>query len=475
MATDPNAVVPTNLYPQAGGGSGGVLGMLSDPTALLKLALLGRLGGDANPSAPALGGRPSPGAALPAPAPRPVSSAPPVRALAPGDPTSASDVDPQSSAVTANLAADRARYAKEIADNPALGEKIQRIAYNEQGRNPQGTQAVIESMMNRASVRGTSLEQQARWHHAEPGGYYAIGNMGRGALENDKTAGILQTSLSNALGGSNLAAFATDNSSGSLARHEASTGAFNPTASFTGETFFAPGSAEPGFVPKHASWRDRMALGVPAGTILSRDLPPPPGAADVGYRAPSPTMPVILPAGATAAVSTAPPSTTGAATKSDPWAALDAARKGETAGPATPGPAAADPWGKLDAERGKAAGGAPASEGGESIGAQLMHGVAAVPGAINAWGERFARDHPQWAAESRRNFDRYGGGADVMNPQGIHDAPLVTLGGAAAPVAPAAGIPLTSALGKKALAAGSYLGGGYGAYELFRMLGHLFE
>ena len=69
--------------------------------------------------------------------------------------------------------------------------------------------------MNRAEVRGTSLEAQAKWHESE-GGYYQQGNMGVGALENAFHRAILEQSLKNVLGGSNISNYATDNSSGSL-------------------------------------------------------------------------------------------------------------------------------------------------------------------------------------------------------------------------------------------------------------------
>lgn len=165
------------------------------------------------------------------------------------------------------LAGDRARYARELERNPALRQKIMRIAFNEQGANPQGTQAVLESMMNRASARGTNLETQAHWYGGEKGGYYAMGNMGRGALENPHSRAILEHSLNEALGGSNISNYATDNSSGGLAARERATGKFHYTAGYHGESFFTPGWGEPGLERKYNAWRqalgaseDRMAL-----------------------------------------------------------------------------------------------------------------------------------------------------------------------------------------------------------------------
>ncbi len=160
-----------------------------------------------------------------------------------------------------NLKDDRARYAEELKNNPALRDKILRIAANEQGKNPQGTQAVIESMMNRASVRGTTLEQQARWHKAEKGGYYEMGNMGRGALENVEHRKVLEQSLSNALGGGNLSNYATDNASQGLAARERASGAFKYRKDYTGETFFSPGTAEPRLAQKWEEWHGRVSSG----------------------------------------------------------------------------------------------------------------------------------------------------------------------------------------------------------------------
>jgi hypothetical protein len=153
------------------------------------------------------------------------------------------------------LIGDRERYAKELENNPALRDRILRIAYNEQGANPLGTQAVLESMMNRASVRGTSLAAQAHWVGEGRGGYYARGNMGRGALENAQTREILEQSLKNTLAGGNVARLGTDNSSGSLAAGERASGKFKFTQGIHGESFFSPGWGEPGLVPKFERWK----------------------------------------------------------------------------------------------------------------------------------------------------------------------------------------------------------------------------
>lgn len=179
-----------------------------------------------------------------------------------------------------SLAEQRKRLAEELQNNPALRNKVLRIAANEQGRNPEGTQAVIETMMNRAIVRGTSLEKQARWHRSE-GGYYDEGNMGRGALENARSRTVLEESLRNAINGGNLSNYATDNSSGSLAARERATGKFRFRSEYGGrggtgspgmETFFAPGWAEKGLARRWDEWaKETMAADHTRGARL-RDM-----------------------------------------------------------------------------------------------------------------------------------------------------------------------------------------------------------
>ncbi|MBO0716540.1 MAG: N-acetylmuramoyl-L-alanine amidase, partial [Rhizobiales bacterium] len=154
----------------------------------------------------------------------------------------------------ASLKADRERYAQELQNNPELREKVLRIAHNEQGGSQEGMQAVIESMMNRASVRGTSLAAQAKW--TGEGGYYAMGNMGRGM-----NRGQTEAALAGALGGGNASNYATDNSSQGLAARERASGAFSYRQAIHGETFFSPGSAQRGLIPKWEAWHARVAGG----------------------------------------------------------------------------------------------------------------------------------------------------------------------------------------------------------------------
>lgn len=173
-----------------------------------------------------------------------------------------------------SLAEDRKKFAEELANNPELRDKVMRIAANEQGQSGRGTQQVIESMMNRASIRGRTLAQEAKWTGEK--GYYAQGTMGRGALENAAHREILERSLKAALEGGNLANYATDNASQGLAVRGEQTGRFKVAAqSIVGaqtgqrgnETFFTPGTANPGDIKRFAEWRARMGPGggAPAG------------------------------------------------------------------------------------------------------------------------------------------------------------------------------------------------------------------
>jgi hypothetical protein len=48
---------------------------------------------------------------------------------------------------------DRQRFKDELDADPALHMKVLRVMANEQGRHPQGTQGVAESMMNQKQPR----------------------------------------------------------------------------------------------------------------------------------------------------------------------------------------------------------------------------------------------------------------------------------------------------------------------------------
>ena len=226
-----------------GRGGGGALGLFSSPAAAAAAASPAAAAAAASPAAAAAGG------AKPAE-------------------TSSETV---SNAQGGGLAADRARFQAEMDANPALREKVLRIAANEQGKHGIGTQAVIESMMNRASMKGTSLAAQAKW--VGEGGYYAQGNMGRGALENPAHAAILNKSLKGALGGSNVSDYATDNASQGLAARRTANREMNFTKEINGESFYQPGRVSgAGNVKNYAGWRaglDRPALDRAATTTAN--------------------------------------------------------------------------------------------------------------------------------------------------------------------------------------------------------------
>jgi hypothetical protein len=146
---------------------------------------------------------------------------------------------------------DRSRFADELQQKPWLRDKMAHISLGE-NQNPRANLSVIETMMNRAVVRGTSLEAQVRRHRSsgvDEGGYYA----GYAPHYSGEQRAMFDRNLGAALGQggrgqSNVSGYATDNSSGDLARRESATGAFvrhgDPV---NGESFFSPGRAEPNF------------------------------------------------------------------------------------------------------------------------------------------------------------------------------------------------------------------------------------
>jgi len=132
---------------------------------------------------------------------------------------------------------DRSRFAKELAGNPELRDKVLAISAGEQGSNKQGNIAVIETMMNRAAMTGTTLAYQART--VGQGGYYA--GYKPGALNDPKLREFYENNLKTVLEGSNVSNYATDNASGGLAGRHVQTGRFERRFEAGGETFFAPG------------------------------------------------------------------------------------------------------------------------------------------------------------------------------------------------------------------------------------------
>ncbi|MGJ5082736.1 hypothetical protein [Bradyrhizobium sp. HKCCYLS3013] len=170
-----------------------------------------------------------------------------------------------SAPVSGTLRDQRSRFANELEADPQLRIKLKRIMANEQGTNAAGTQAIAESAMNRAIVRGTSLGAQLTWHQGGRG-YYAEGSMGRGAVENPHTNAMLERGISGALAGSNLAQGATDNASGGLAAREQASGAFVTRAKINGETFSRPGTAESALASRWQYWHSGIEASEAAAT-----------------------------------------------------------------------------------------------------------------------------------------------------------------------------------------------------------------
>jgi hypothetical protein len=172
---------------------------------------------------------------------------------------------------------DRSRFARELQQNPSLREKVMGISAGE-NLNPKANISVIESMMNRAAMAGTSLAAQARLYNGE-GGYYAGYNPG--ALRNPRTRAMIEKNLAAALAGSNVSNYATDNSSGGLAANEKATGKFNLQSEYGGESFFSPGWAGGRGGPRSRSayeaWRRGIGgAGKTAGeTMLDHLIPLP--------------------------------------------------------------------------------------------------------------------------------------------------------------------------------------------------------
>jgi hypothetical protein len=160
---------------------------------------------------------------------------------------------PASEHVQGQFATARERARQELKDKPWLNEKAMHIFAGE-NPDPAASTALWESAINRAAVRGTTLEQELRRHASsgkDEGGYYA------GWRDNvsEDTRKTLERSRDRALAGSNISNYATDNSSGDRAAREIRDGTFKHRSEYNREHFFAPGSAEPRFRNR---WEDMV-------------------------------------------------------------------------------------------------------------------------------------------------------------------------------------------------------------------------
>jgi len=154
------------------------------------------------------------------------------------------------------FAKDRQKFQAEIENNPALKEKIMRIMQNEQGAHPQGAQGVLESMMNRASVKGVSLEHEATWKTQR--GYYDDRRSPGGYGVGSQSRAIYEQAFKNAFSGQDTIGGAYDNASGSFAEGEATSGDWDRRQKLDGESFLVgvkPGAAK---VP-YAKWQQWYA------------------------------------------------------------------------------------------------------------------------------------------------------------------------------------------------------------------------
>jgi hypothetical protein len=151
----------------------------------------------------------------------------------------------------------RDAFRKELEAKPWLKEKILGIASGE-NKDPTANLAVIESMMNRAAARGTSLEQAAKVITEGSGGYYA--GFDPAALRRPEIRKMIERNLEKALAGSNVSDYATDNASGPLAAREAASGSFTFKKKYAGESFFSPGTSGGGAASRqrYEAWRERV-------------------------------------------------------------------------------------------------------------------------------------------------------------------------------------------------------------------------
>jgi hypothetical protein len=189
---------------------------------------------------------------------------------------------------------DRTRFAAELKAKPWLKEKIFQLAAGEdrpsRGQSLLANQSVMEEIFNRAIVRGTSLEAQAKWVR-ERGGYYAGHPSHLTALERRNA----EENWRKVLGGSNVSNYATDNSSNApgnhLADRDQAGGRFRLRNKYNGEYFFAPGNAERGFARRWdklmqdeaASEAARAAHGAHLADHIRHHLGPSAKAGEIGH------------------------------------------------------------------------------------------------------------------------------------------------------------------------------------------------
>jgi hypothetical protein len=159
---------------------------------------------------------------------------------------------------------DRSRFARELAQNPALRRKIMAIAAGE-NMHPTGNQAVLETMMNRASLMGTSLAYESRLHGSEKG-YYAGYNPS--ALNNPRTTKMIDDNLNKVLAGSNVSNYATDNSSAAWGRNRIASGMYTQDSAYGGEYYShpSPSRSDARGYDRYRQWRAAQIQGAQAAS-----------------------------------------------------------------------------------------------------------------------------------------------------------------------------------------------------------------
>jgi len=159
-----------------------------------------------------------------------------------------------------SLKQQREAFRKELDANPALRQKIMTIAANE-NNDPRAQQAIMETMMNRAAMRGKSLASEATWVTEHPGYYDDRKGRHRGiaAYNNEQTRAGLNSRLESALGGSNVSKWGTGNASGSFVEGRINKGMYSRTVQYGGESFVTEGGNQ------YTKWRQGVGKDKPTG------------------------------------------------------------------------------------------------------------------------------------------------------------------------------------------------------------------
>jgi hypothetical protein len=97
----------------------------------------------------------------------------------------------------------------------------------------------VDAVMSLANPN--RISKRHRSSGVDEGGYYA----GFAPHYSAEKGEMAERNIDAALKGSNITGYATDNSSGDLARREIQSGAFKHHQTINGESFFSPGSSQP--------------------------------------------------------------------------------------------------------------------------------------------------------------------------------------------------------------------------------------